>query len=651
MLTFFRRGIMAKVMLGVLFLSLVAIVITGFGTGGTGGLGELAGRLGSDTVASVNGEKITTERVTYEMNRQLERVRQQQPELDMASFLRKGALEDLVDQLIDLVAATTFGEKQGLVATKRMVDAEIVKVPAFQGLTGQFDQRAFEAALAQEKMSEGQLRDRIRTSLMQNQLVGPAARSVAVPETLAVQYASLLLETRSGTVGAVPTKAMGPGTEPTDADIAAWHRQNIGRYTIPERRVIRYAVFGAENVAANAKASDAEIAALYGRNPAYAPKEIRTLSQVVLPAEAAARAFAQKVAAGTPFAQAAAQAGYAASDIAIGDKTREDYATTSSPQVAAAVFAAAQGAVVGPVRSGLGWHIVKVDAVKTVPGKPLAAVRAEIAAAIEKQKIQDALAQLAGRIENAVSGGASFAEVVKNEKLTAVETPPLTGTGAAPGAAAGWTPPQELAPLLRPAFQMDASDQPAVAPVVPNQRYALLSVAQVVPATPPPLAQIRDTVKTDLMAWRASQRGKAIAQSIVSKINSGVAPALAFAEAGVRLPPVQQLSATRRDLARQGQQVPPALSMLFSLPRGKARLLDAGEARGWFIVYLDKIVPGDASKEAGLAQAVKGQFTQIMGDEYAQQFVASMRAQASVKRNDGALAKLKSELMTGAGGR
>ena len=61
MLTFFRRGLMAKLMLGVLFLTLVAMVITGFGTGG-GGLGDLGG-LRAGTVASVGGEKITSDRL------------------------------------------------------------------------------------------------------------------------------------------------------------------------------------------------------------------------------------------------------------------------------------------------------------------------------------------------------------------------------------------------------------------------------------------------------------------------------------------------------------------------------------------------------------------------------------------------------------
>src|SRR4051812_31094442 len=135
MLSLFRRGFMAKIMLGVLFLSLVAIVITGFGTGGMGGIGEL-GRLGSSNVASVGGEKISTTRVKDETNRQLDKMRQQNPGLDMASFLRRGALEEIVDQLIQITANVTFGEKHGLAASRQMIDREIAGIPAFQGPTG-----------------------------------------------------------------------------------------------------------------------------------------------------------------------------------------------------------------------------------------------------------------------------------------------------------------------------------------------------------------------------------------------------------------------------------------------------------------------------------------------------------------------------------
>jgi peptidyl-prolyl cis-trans isomerase D len=616
-----------------------------------GGLGGLAsGRLGEDTIASVGGEKITTDKVSDVMKRQLDRIRQQQPNLDMAALIHRGALEDITDQLIGITAGNAFAEKEGIVATKRMVDAEIVKIPAFQGVTGQFDQNAFRAMLAQQRMTEGDLRDQIRSGLIQRQLMLPAVSSAFVPQSIANQYANLLLETRSGSVGAVPTKAMGAGPAPSEPDIATWYRQNIARYTIPERRVVRYAVIGAETVAAAAKPTDAEIQAAYASNPTYAATETRTLSQVVLPSEAAAKAFAQKVASGTPFAQAAQQAGYSAADIAVGDKTQADYAKISAPQVAAAAFAAKSGATVGPIRSGFGWHVVKVDAVKQVAAKPLSAVRGEIASALEKAKTQQALAALASRIDNEAGSGASFADIVKKENLAVVETPAVTATGQAPGGPAGWTAPSDLAPLLRGAFTMDANDPPQVAPIVPNQRYALVSVAQVQAAAAPPLAQIHDQVKTDLMAWRASLRAKAIAQSIVSKINAGIAPAQAFAQAGIKLPPPQPISGTRRDLSKQGQQAQQALITLFTLPRGKARLVDAGEARGWFVVYLDKVTPGDIGKEPSLGQQVRSQFQQLVSDEYQQQFTSEIRAGMKVKRNDQALAKLRGDLLAGTTG-
>jgi peptidyl-prolyl cis-trans isomerase D len=126
-----------------------------------------------------------------------------------------------------------------------------------------------------------------------------------------------------------------------------------------------------------------------------------------------------------------------------------------------------------------------------------------------------------------------------------------------------------------------------------------------------------------------------------------MAPAQAFAEAQVKLPAVQPVTAVRRDIARQGGQVPPPLAMLFSLPRGKARLLPVPNGGGWFVVYLDKIVPGDAAKEPALIDAVRGQFNEVIGNEYLEQFTRAIRARADVKRNEDAFTALKRQLSGG----
>lgn len=644
MLASFRKSVRTWAAVAILLFVLVAMVITGFGTGG-GGLGDLGG-LRSGTVASVEGEKITSERLNDETQRQFERLRREQPELDMAGFLRRGSAEEVLEQLIDLTAIAVFGREHGLGVSREMIDRDIAAVPAFQDVTGRFDDATFRRILAQERLTEKQLRDDLQARLLQRQLVLPVAGSAFVPNAIAQQYASLLLEQRTGIVGAVPSAAMGAGQEPTDAELAAFYRSGQARYTIPERRVIRYALFGPEQVAAAAQATDAEIQAAYRQNPAYAARETRSLSQVVLQNEAAARAFAQKVAGGTAFAAAAAQAGYGASDIALGVNSREALAGKSSPAVAAAVFGAAEGATVGPIRSPFGWHVVRVDDVIVSAARPLAAVRGEIAAQIQQRKAANALSDLAARIEESIGDGSSFDEIAAAQKLAIVETAPVTAAGAAPDNP-GWQAPAELQPLLEGAFAVEPGDDPAVETVAENQRYALVTVARAIPAAAPPLARIRERVKADLIVRRASERARAVATALVARINAGTAPAAAFAQAPVKLPAVQTLTATRRDIARQNAQVPPPMAMMFSLPRGKARLLPAPDGRGWFIVYLERIVPGDARKEPGLAEAVRGQFAQIIGDEYARQFTGAIRASLEVERNDGAVRKLKADLTTG----
>jgi peptidyl-prolyl cis-trans isomerase D len=97
---------------------------------------------------------------------------------------------------------------------------------------------------------------------------------------MAERYASLLLEQRSGSVGLVTSEAVANGLAPSEGEVNAFYRANQSRYAVPERRVIRYALFGADQVAAAAQPTEAEIAAAYREGEAkYGAQETRTLSQ------------------------------------------------------------------------------------------------------------------------------------------------------------------------------------------------------------------------------------------------------------------------------------------------------------------------------------------------------------------------------------
>ena len=629
----------------ILLLALVAIVITGFGTGGFGGIGSLGtGQAGGAALASADGRTLTEQEVTDILNRQYSQARQQQPDLDMATYLNE-AFTPIVDQLVMALAIQVYGAEQGLVANQTMVDREIVNIPAFRNFAGQFDDATFRQALAGQNITEAQLREDIARSLMQRQLLGPVARGASVPEGIAREYANLLLERRRGTIGVVPAELLRAGIAPTDAEVAAFYNGNRGRFTIPERRVIRYAAMGPEQAGAAATATEAEIAAFYRQNAAnFGPSETRNLQSIVLPDQAAAQAFAQRVRAGTSFVQAASQAGFRESDVALDNQNREQFGRATSSQVAQAAFGAQQGAVIGPIRSELGFHIVRVEAINRIPGRPLEAVRAQIAQQIELRKRADALADLVARVEDKLSEGASLEEVARSERLSLVTTPPMTETGQVPGQQ--WVVPAELRPLLQSAFELDAEEpEPVVEEIEANRRFALVGVERVVPAAPPPLAQIRDQVRTALIDQRALERARALADGIAGRINRGTPAAQAFAQAQPRLPSPQDVNLQRMEISQGGQQVPPPLLALFSLPQGRAHVLAAPNNAGWFIVHHVQRTPGNASGQPQLIATTRAGFANSAGEEIAQQFARAIERDVGVERDAAAISATQRRLM------
>ena len=643
MLSAVRRSARSWAAAAILFIALVAIVITGFGTGGFGGLGSLTGGpQAGEALARVGDRTVTDNEFQDIVNRQYARARQQQPELGMAEFLVE-AFDPLLDQMIVGLAVDEFGEEQGIRVSDRMIDAEIVNITAFHDAAGRFDNAIFQRALQGQGLTEAQLREDIARSLMQRQLLGPIARGGIVPQGIIREYANLMLERRRGAIGFVPAEQLRAGIEPTPAEIGAFYQRNRDRFTIPERRVIRYAMIGAEQVAQAARATDQEIAAFYRQNSAaYGPRETRDLQQIVLTDQAAAQRFAQRIRGGASFAQAAQEAGFGAADITASNQTRDGFARTTNAAVANGAFAAAQGAMVGPIRSELGFHFARVERINRTAARPLESVRAEIARNIEQRKSAEALNDLVTRVEERISDGASLEEIAQAERLNLVTTPPVTAAGQSTGQPFVIAP--EMQPMLRSAFEIDAEEpEPLVEQIVPNQRYAVLAVERTIPAAPPPLAQIQTQVREALVMERALARARTVADQIVARINGGAAPAAAFAQAPVRLPAPESVDRQRLEL--NAQNVAPPLLTLFALPQGRARVIPAPSNAGWFVVHHQQRTPGDASTNPLAIRAMGQGLTESAAEEMAQQFARAVQQATGAERNEDAIRAARERLL------
>lgn len=625
MITLFRKYLTSWFALGLLGLVLVAFAVTGIGDN------PFTAGGGSTGVASVGGTEIGEARLLGEFDRALRRARATDPKLTAADAARQGAVGEVYEQLIATTALETFGKKLGLAASDRAIDGEIASVDAFR-INGKFDQGTYRRLLADQRLSERDLRDGLRGDLVRKQLVTPVIAGAAVPRAMAVPYAALLVEARAGAVGIVPAAAMPAPRAPTEAQIAGYYKSTAARYTIPERRGFRFAMLDRDRLLAGVAVTDAEIKKYYDANrETYGGGEQRRLAQVVVPDRAKADAIAAAVRRGQPFAAAAAAAGFAGADIDIGQQTQAKFATATSAAVAAAAFAVPAGGVTAPVESPFGWHVV--EAVAIVPARPrsLADARAEITARLRTDRGEQVVADTVGKIEDALSSRTSLADVARTYALTVVTVPPLTRAGTNPADPA-FAAPAAAAPIIPKAFDLDPADG-ATTVQLGKDAFAVVELGDIIPPAPVPLTTVRPAV---VAAWTAAARLRA-AKTLADAVAADTAKPFAAALASRNLPPPRPLAGRRIDIARGGQ-VPPPVQAFLLLGAGRSRVIPAPNDQGYWIVHVDTVTPGDVTTAPQLVDSARQQFAQTAPDEIGAAFAAAVEAELGVKRNPTALA-------------
>ena len=646
MLSFFRR--VSKSKIGTWIVAAIGLaILAGFALADLSnfGTGSLGFGMSSGTLAQVGDQQVNERELSDAMQRRLQEIRQQRPDADYRSII--GDFNTVLDALLEQRTLMAFSDKYGFPLSKRLVDAEIAQIPGTRGLNGQVSEQAYQSFLARERLSDAQVRQILAGGLLGRLLLTPVATNARISVGMAKPYASMLLEARQGEAALIPLEPFKAGLRPSEAQLQQFYAANRARYTIPEQRVLRIARIGPEQVA-NVTASDQEITAYYNANKAiYAPSDKRSLSQVVVPDQATANAIAQRAKGGQALAAAAAPAGSNAAVTALKDQTRESYVGVAGDKVATAAFSAPVGSVVGPIKSDFGWVVVKVDSANSSGGKTLGQARAEIAAKLTSDKRKSAIEDLVDKVQSAIDGGSNFTEALAAAKLTAVNTPLITANGTS-RADPSYKLPPELAPVLKSGFDLAKSDPPDIVTLPGDAGAAVVSPDQVVPAAPAPFASIHDQVANDWISDQASQRARAAAIQIAGKAAGNVSLADAMKSAGVTLPAPQQIAARRIQIATAQGNVPPPLKLLFSISAGKSQM-GANPQGGFFVVKVDKIMPGNALLAPGLISQVQRDLGQATSEDYAEQFTSDLKRQMKAKRNDSAIESFRARLISSGG--
>ena len=614
------------------FLGLIALAFAGLDVTSSGTFGGVSG---SDRVAIVGDERISTSELQTNINVEVDGQRSQNPLMTREAFIAGGGMEQVLDDMVNRLAMAEFGRDIGLRAGNALVDHLLIR--QFGDAAGNFNEATYRATLDRLNFSDRMMRSYMESTALQQQVVTPILMDTQFPESIARRYAALQRERRVGEIGTLLAVSFAPDGDPSDEQLDRYFEENRANYLQPERRVVRYIPFDAPTLGVDVTPSDEEIAARYQQDiEIYEAAELRGVTTLVIATQTDANAIREEIEAGATLAQAASSRGLETNRLA--PMQLDELATRESEAVAEAAFALDRGEISQPVRGRLGFYLLRLDEIRQKEGRSLAQASAEISQALEVEKRLETLLETSERIEDAMAGGANLLEIAEVFGLTVQTSPELLANGAvfnSPGEVA----PEFLAPIIQTAFAME-EDEPQLDQIVPGRVFMAYEVNEIFPAAPPPREDFEDEL---IAAWRQAEGAAAAgeaAERIMERMGGGMSLAQALEEEEADLPSPTPVDERRDQLGRP----PLPVALMFSMAQGSVKKLELGSDAGYVVVKLDTIeVTPLEDDDPQIQLALSGLSGQAV-IEQRDQFMKAVQEEVGVELNQSTIDTLKEQL-------
>ena len=401
MLQAMRSGAKSPIMKFFLLFLAGGFALWGIGDGSTGLIG------GSDKAISAGDQSVSPREVAIEFDRTR---RTYLPNTTTAEAMQGGLLNDVIGTMSREVLFRAENEDLGLTVTRAMQRDAIANEASFQDEFGQFSEGRFLQALAGAGFTEQEYLNRVDGVLQRQQLMTAVSQGLRYDSALANVVAAHEMEKRTVKLSSFPVRPESIAT-PDDATIDSFFQENKPSYDAPQLRSAKIGSLSAAIIAEEITISDNEIRAAFDdRLDEFSTPETRSIRQMVFDDAATANAALDRLNNGEGFAAvAASMLEWTDADTNLGTVTE---ASLDGALVGPA-FAAEAGAVVGPVQTAFGFHLLSIDTITAGGVTQLNDVREQIISTLRGEQAINLLYDRVNMLEDALGSGATIEEAIK----------------------------------------------------------------------------------------------------------------------------------------------------------------------------------------------------------------------------------------------
>jgi peptidyl-prolyl cis-trans isomerase D len=581
---------------------------------------------GNATVAKVDGHAITKADWDAAHQRQVERVRQQMPGVDLKLFdtpqMKQQSLESLVRERVLFAASQNMHLEP---SDQRLAQALMTmpELAVLRDASGNFDKAKYEQLLAAQGMTPALFEARLRQDLALRQVLSGIDETEVAPASAGKASLDALLQRREIQLQRFETKDYLSKVSPTDAQVEAYYKAHQPQFQAPEQATVEYVVLDLDVLKKGITVSDKDLHDYYEQNKSrYGTPEERHAAHILVKAEKGAPQADHdkaKAKAEALLAEVRKNPG-AFADIAkknsedpgskdqggdLGFFTRDAMVKPFSD----AAFSLKPGEVGNVVESDFGYHIIKLLEARGGDTKPFEAVRGGIEDEVKKQLAQRKYAEAAEQFSNTVYEQSDSLQPVvdklKLDKKTATVQHAALPAGNGPLSSAKFIEAVFGAEAVRNKRNTEAVE------IGPNQ-LAAAHVLQYAAAHVRPLAEVKDQVHGRVAAEQAAALARKDGEARLAQLKQGgeaaglgesVAVSRVKAE-GVPRPVVDAV------IKADASKLPVALGV------------DLGD-QGYAVVRLNKVEAPDAASDE--MKALQPRYGQAWANAETQAYLESLK--------------------------
>lgn len=598
-------GVIKFVLMGLLLTAVAGLVLMDVG-------GFFRTQLGANTIVKGGGIEIGVS----EFDRTLRRTLSQQG-IGPEEAYQLGLVDSVLTSEIQSRLFAKKSRELGLEISDEDVTKQIAKLAEPLATEGRSKKEALQQILRSQQISESEfvstIRQEMANTLLRTALMPPAALASPLMAQELYRYDN---EKRDAKIVVLKNDTVKGANAPDEGQLEKYYEANKMDYLIPETRTITMATLKSDMVKKNVRISDEQLRAEYDKNIASFTKATRRLvEQVVLPDEAQAEKAAEAMKAGTSPKDAV---------------TQEYEEKGLLPEIAAPVFEAKKDAVVGPIQTSLGWHVIKVKDILGETVTPFEEMKDKLRTELENIAATDEMYQTGTTIEDRIAGGDKLEDLVGEYGMTTEIIGPFRQNGFdADGKDVFKAYGPDKDKLIQTAYDYEKDE---IAPVVETAdgQFHLVRIDQVIPDTYRPYAEVKAELSKRWVAEQQRLANEDRAKKALDALNAGTSLDAVAAQNAAR---VQTMAGINRKETPPAPLTPVVTAQIFTAEKGKnfSSAIDGGFVVGQ--VTNITLPPAPAQADDKNLKELEDLTGRSLGQDILGQFVAALSKDKSVKIN------------------